>query len=123
MADINKITNADGNIRITLDVYIFLEGDCYIAYSPALDMSGYGESERLAKESFSIAIDEYVKYARRHKTLVKDLKRHGWKVRSLKQRKMSAPSLDEMLASNAAFKEILVNKEYRKVSEPFLETA
>lgn len=119
----NKIVNRNGSLSVTLDVYVFMDGDSYIAYSPALDLSGYGYSEDEAKQSFSIVMDEYISYGLSRRTLVKDLRAHGWKVRSLKQRKMSAPSFDVMLRSNDVFKDILEHKEYRKVSEPFPDIA
>lgn len=115
----NKIVNRNGSLSVTLDVYVFMDGDSYIAYSPALDLSGYGDSEQAAKDSFSIVMDEYIAYGVSRRTLVKDLRAHGWKVRSLKQRKMSAPSFDTLLRSNDTFKDILENKEYRKIAEPF----
>lgn len=115
----DKIINRSGSLSVTLDVYLFMEGDCYIAYSPALDLSGYGDSEDSAKDSFAIAVEEYIAYGLSHRTLVKDLRAHGWKVRSLKQRKMTAPDFDVLLRDNETFKDILENKEYRKVAEPF----
>lgn len=115
----NKIVNRDGHVSVTLDVYVFKDDDCFIAYSPALDLSGYGDSEEAAKSSFSIVMEQYISYCLSKRTLVKDLRAHGWKVKSLKQRKMSAPSFDMLLRSNEAFKDILENKEYRKLAEPF----
>lgn len=115
----NKIINKNGTLNVSLDVYVFMDGDAYIAYSPALDLSGYGETEQAAKESFSIVIDQYISYAVAHKTLVKDLRAHGWRVRSVRQRRMAAPSFDTLVQSNSIFKDILENREYRKVSEPF----
>lgn len=119
MENQNKIVNRNGSLSVKLDVYVFMDGDSYIAYSPALDISGYGDSEDEAKESFSIVVDEYITYGITRRTLVKDLRAHGWKVKSLKQRKMSAPSFETMLQGNETFKDILENKQYRKVSEPF----
>lgn len=104
---------------MTLDVYVFMDGGSYIAYSPALDLSGYGESEEAAKDSFAIVMDEYIAYGISRKTLIKDLRAHSWKVKSLKQRKMSAPPFDMLLHNNDVFRDILENKEYRKVAEPF----
>lgn len=115
----NKIVNRDGHVSVTLDVYVFKDEDTFIAYSPALDISGYGDSEDAAKTSFSIVMNEYIAYCLTKRTLVKDLRAHGWKVKSLKQRKMSAPSFDTLLQSNETFKDILENKEYRKLAEPF----
>lgn len=80
MENSNKIISKDGNIKVTLDVYLFMEGDAYIAYSPALDLSGYGMSESEAKDSFSIVMEEYINYGLSHRTLVKDLRAHGWNV-------------------------------------------
>lgn len=75
----NKIVNRNGNLSVTLDVYVFMDGDSYIAYSPALDLCGYGDSEDAAKESFSIVMDEYIAYGVSRRTLVKDLRAHGWR--------------------------------------------
>lgn len=115
----NKITNSGDTLTVILDVYLFMEGDTYIAYSPALDLSGYGTTEQEARQSFSIVLDEYISHGLSHRTLLKDLRAHGWKVRSWAQRKMSAPSFDNMIQNNDLFKDILRNKEYRKISEPF----
>ena len=115
----NKIVNRNGGLSVTLDVYVFMDGGSYIAYSPALDLSGYGESEEAAKDSFAIVMDEYIAYGISRKTLIKDLRAHGWRVKSLKQRKMSAPPFDMLLHNNDVFRDILENKEYRKVAEPF----
>ena len=121
MESTNKITNQGKSIKVSLDVYLFMDEDSYIAYSPALDLSGYGTSEEEAMHSFSIVIEQYIKYGLSTHSLVKDLREHGWKVKSLKQRKMSAPSFDMLLNRNETFRDILQNKEYRKVSEPFPE--
>lgn len=83
----NKIVKHNGSLTVTLDVYVFREDDAYIAYSPAIDLSGYGETEKDTKDSFSMVLEEYIKYGLSCRTLVKDLRAHGWKVRSLKQRK------------------------------------
>lgn len=116
---VNKISNDGSSLNVTVDVYLFKDGDSYISYSPALDLSGYGATEQEAKESFSIVIDEYISYGVSNGTLIKDLRAHGWKIRSFKQRKISAPSFDTLLQGNDMFRDILQNKEYRKVSEPF----
>lgn len=115
----NKITNDGRNVRVTLDVYLFMDEDAYIAYAPSLDLSGYGETEEEAMKSFSIVIEEYISYGLSRRTLIKDLKAHGWKVKSFRQRKLSAPSFDTLIQSNDMFRDILTNKDYRKVSEPF----
>lgn len=118
MSVTNEIRNTAMGVSVKLDVYIFREDDSVIAYSPALDLCGYGYSEKEAKDSFHIVMTEYLEYGLSHKTLVSDLRSHGWKVRSLKQRKMSSPSLDTLWRTNETFRDILENKDYRKESQP-----
>lgn len=118
MEAINEIRNTPAGMSVKLDVYIFTEDNTVIAYSPALDLCGYGYNDEDAKESFHIAVTEYLDFGLSHKTLVADLRSHGWKVRSLKQRKMSSPSFDTLLRNNDTFRDILENKDYRKESQP-----
>jgi hypothetical protein len=113
----NEIKNLSGIFSVKLDVYLFMEDGAYIAYAPALDLCGYGTSEDEAKMSFDTVVKEYLAYGVERRTLVKDLRLHGWKVRSLKQRKLSSPTFDVLLNSNDMLRDILQNKDYRKVSE------
>lgn len=118
MAIVNEIRNTTSGMSIKLDVYIFSEDNTVIAYSPALDLCGYGYTDEEAKESFHIAVSEYLNFGLTHKTLVADLRSHGWKVRSLKQRKMASPTFDTMLRNSDTLRDILENKDYRKESQP-----
>lgn len=118
MAIVNEIRNTTSGMSIKLDVYIFSEDNTVIAYSPALDLCGYGYTYEEAKESFHIAVSEYLNFGLTHKTLVADLRSHGWKVRSLKQRKMASPTFDTMLRNSDTLRDILENKDYRKESQP-----
>lgn len=86
MEPTDKITNDGQKIRVTLDVYVFMEDNTYIAYAPSLDLSGYGKSEEDAIKSFSIVIEEYFSYGLSNNTLIKDLRAHGWKNKSFRQR-------------------------------------
>ena len=118
MAAVNEIRKTSTGMSIKLDVYIFTEDNTIIAYSPALDLCGSGYTDAEAKESFHIAVSEYLDYGLSHKTLVADLRSHGWKVRSIKQRKMVSPSFETLLRNNDTFRDILENKDYRKESQP-----
>ncbi len=114
----NEIMNTAFGLSVKLDVYIFTEDNTVIAYSPALDLCGSGYTYSEAKESFHIAVTEYLDYGLSHRTLVADLRSHGWKVRSLKQRKMASPTFDTLLRTNPTFRDILENKDYRKETQP-----
>lgn len=118
MDTVNEIRNTTAGMSVKLDVYIFDEDNTVIAYSPALDLCGSGYTDQQAKESFHIAVTEYLQYGLSHKTLAEDLRAHGWKVRSLKQRKMVSPSFDTLLRKNDTFRDILENKDYRKETHP-----
>lgn len=107
----------NSTLNFLLSVYIFTENNIYIAYCPALDISGYGEKEEDAKKSFGEVMRQYIEYCVHKNTLVKDLQKHGWKVRSVKQKKFKAPDIAYMMKKNLDFKEILDNKEYSRYME------
>ena len=86
---------SDGKTKISLNVgvYIFQEDNVYISYCPALDLSGYGETENAAKTSFGQTLGMYIEYCLHKNTLVKDLQKHGWKIKSMKQKRIKAPDM------------------------------
>lgn len=98
-------------------MYVFKEGRSYIVYSPALDMSSYGDTEDDAKTAFVDVVESSFKYSLNKNTLKEDLQKRGWKIKSLKQRKIKSPSFDEMLENNECFRDILQKKEYRKYQQ------
>lgn len=109
----------DGATKITIKVgvYLFREDNVFIAYCPALDMSGYGENENEAKKSFEQSMSIYVEYCIRKNTLVADLKKHGWDIKSKRQRKIKSPDISAMMDKIPEFKDIVENKDYVKYSE------
>lgn len=92
-----KYEEGDTQITIKVGVYLFKEDNTFIAYCPALDMSGYGESEIEAKKSFEQSMMMYVEYCVHKNTLVADLKKHGWDIKSKKQRKIKCPDISAMI--------------------------
>ena len=110
---------SDGKTKISLNVgvYIFQEDNVYISYCPALDLSGYGETENAAKTSFGQTLGMYIEYCLHKNTLVKDLQKHGWKIKSMKQKRIKAPDINTMMSMNPEFREIIENKDYVKYSE------
>jgi hypothetical protein len=102
----------DTSVKVSLGMYLFKEGESYIVYCPALDLSAYGDSEEQAKNGFADIFAMTIKYMLNKKTMKDDLINHGWQIKSLKQKKIKAPSFDTMLKNNESFREILENKEY-----------
>lgn len=109
-----KIEHNDNRVSFNLDMYIFKDGDSYIAYSPALDMSAYGDTQEDAKKSFETTLEISFKYSLNKKTFKEDLLKHGWEIKSLKQKKIKAPSTEELLKNNECLKDIINNKEYTR---------
>lgn len=113
-----ELSNGNGGkINAGLELYIFTEDNMYILYCPALDLSSYGRTEQEAKDEFLQSFQIYINYCMSKNTLAKDLQKHGWKVRSSRQKRMKSPSTKEMIDKNATLRDIIYNKEYKKVSE------
>ena len=68
------------NIKISVSLDLFKEGDTYIAYCPSLDLSGYDTTEETAKSDFEYMLKYWLKTQSENKTLRKDLESHGWRI-------------------------------------------
>ncbi|MEI7740913.1 MAG: type II toxin-antitoxin system HicB family antitoxin [bacterium] len=64
---------------VKLPVTIFKEGNAYVAYSPALDLSTCGNSEEDAKRMWHEIVDIFFEEHIRMGTLEQVLKDLGWK--------------------------------------------
>ena len=66
------------NLSLNISVYLFKEDSTVIAYCPSLDLSGYGLTNKEAKDSFGIVLQEYLDYGIQHGTLCGDLWKRGF---------------------------------------------
>ena len=67
------------NVKITsLPVWFMKEGEVFIAYSPALDLSTCGDTFEQAQQRFSEAADLFFEECVRHHTLEEALLSYGW---------------------------------------------
>jgi hypothetical protein len=100
-------TYTDGGSIFDANVVVLFweESGVHYAYSPALDMTGYGKSEQDAKHSFEITMKEFVEYTHHKKTLFKELQRLGWTV-NVKKKRAKHPSDAELLADNETYREL-----------------
>lgn len=79
-----EFENKGKPFRLSLNLYLFKEGPNWILFCPSLDISGYGNTIKSAKESLQITLDEFVLYCTEHGTLLKELRRlHSPLCRSL----------------------------------------
>ncbi len=124
MADIDLKTNlivAGGKFRADFSLVEFIEDGITIFYSPALDLSGYGKTEKEAKASFWEVMNEFFSYTCQKKTLYEVLISLGWTIKNTKkQLKFTPPKDADLVATNALYNEIVNNKSY-KVSRENIE--
>lgn len=66
------------DISAKIPVILFQEGDKIIAYSPALDLSTCGDTEKQARQRFSEAVTVYLKELKLMGTLEEVLEESGW---------------------------------------------
>ena len=88
-------------------VLLFQEDNAHIAYSPALDLSGYGYSDEEAKSSFEIVLKNFLDVTTKKGTLFSELKRLGWKVKNEKLKIFKAPVFDDLLVSNSSLAKLI----------------
>lgn len=74
----NKIYKSGMQLSIEVDVFIAIDGDYYVAYCPALNLSSYGRSAQEATDSFKIELEIFVEETNRKGTLEKYLLQNGW---------------------------------------------
>lgn len=66
------------NISYSLPITIFREGESFVAYTPALDLSSVGKTEEEAKRMFSEAVETFFEELLEMGTLESVLKDLGW---------------------------------------------
>lgn len=58
---LNSISVKDKEIKISVSVFLFKEGNAYIAYCPSLDLSGDDMTEESAKADFEYMLRDWVR--------------------------------------------------------------
>ena len=79
----NKIMQSPKMVVINLDIFITKEDKYYVAYSPALEISGYGTTLERAKKSFEIEVKIFVEETHKRGTLEKYLLKNGWTLQQI----------------------------------------
>jgi len=87
----NKIMQSEEMVVITLDVFITKEDKYYVAYSPALEISGYGSTLKKAKESFETEVEIFIEETYKRGTLEKYLLKNGWTLQQIPKAHYEAP--------------------------------
>lgn len=109
-----KFSNEKGSVTVTVPVIAFKEDNAQIIYCPALDLSGSGNTESQARESFATVVAGYLNYTTHKGTLWTDLKKLGWTIKKSKKKPASPPPMPELLENNEEFSRIFDNYPYKK---------
>ena len=105
------------NINVQVDVIEYEDDGIFYAYSPALDLIGYGISLVEARQSWETILQEYFTYTMNKKTLTKDLLHRGWIVRK-GNKKFRPPSFSWLLQNNRELVEMYDKYNFQKTSRP-----
>lgn len=109
-----KIAATKGTVNLQVPLISFIDDKTSIIYCPALDLSGYGNTESEAKKSFDIVLTEYFNYTINKKTLWADLKKLGRKVKKSKLKPATPPPMSQLLEKNEEFSSIFNNYPFKK---------
>lgn len=85
--------------------FLWEEGGVHFAFSPAMDITGYGHSEEEAKSSFEVTLSETIAYMQNKGCMYQELRRLGWNVNE-KKRKVQSPDLESLKSDNEEFARI-----------------
>jgi len=110
----SKFSNEKGSYTVKLPVLSFKDDNAHIIYCPALDLSGSGNTESQAKESFALTVAEYLDYTTKKRTLFNDLRKLGWSIHKNRKKLASPPPMSELLENNEEFSRIFDNYPYKK---------
>ncbi len=108
--------NKGNKVEFSLPIIKFTEANVYFYYTPALDLTGYGNTEEEAQASFEETLGQFFDYTTNKNTLASELRKLGWKIG---KRKLSIPSLPEMLKENKYLAEIFEQKAYSKFDKMY----
>lgn len=102
-------------VEFSLDVYLFKDKGLTYAYCPSLNIIGYGNNQKEAKDEMEYLLHEYFDFAIKKKTLPVDLVNHGWKKNN--KGDFIAPSISYLMKKYPDFKDLIENREYYKYNQ------
>ena len=96
-----------------MPIFLFQEDGVWFAHCPALEITGYGNSESEATASFEIMLKEFFRYATEKGSLHEELKRLGWQVEA-----RTPPSFEKLFSRDETLKHLYDTKPVKTVLEP-----
>lgn len=101
-------------INCQISLISFQEEGAFIVYCPALDLSGYGNTEAEANNSFEVVLSEYFRYTANKKTIAEDLEKHGWLLKKNLRKGATPPTIGQLLETNKDFNRIFNTHDFKK---------
>lgn len=86
------------SISLRVPVYIFIEDGIHVAYTPALELSSYGQSIDDAKKAFEEAVDIFFEETSQQGTLEKVLLSLGWQLQQKPKAIYKEPPITKSLS-------------------------
>lgn len=96
----------NSQIEVNLSLLYWIDNSIHFFYSPALDLTGYGNTEKEAWSSLEHTLSAFIAYTENNNTLFLELEKLGWTT-DQKKKLAQPPSDQELLADNATYKELL----------------
>lgn len=110
-----KVNNS--NVEVSLDLIEFIEDEVHFVFSPALDLTGYGDNKKEARTSFEVTLKEFLRYTIEKNTLDKELKRLGWKKQKKSDHSYTPPELSKLSRNNRQLEHILNHQDFEKTTQ------
>ena len=108
-----NFNNTKATIKMQLPVVAYVDDDSiHYIYCPALDLAGYGYSDREAETSFEQTLKIYLDYTVNKQTLIADLKAHGWNLKNRKN--LVSPPFSDLIKHNKDFESIVDQRNFKK---------
>lgn len=116
LSDQKKVGNKQ--IKLNITVVFFEENGIHYAFMPSMDLTGYGNTQKEAKESLKVVLDEFLRYTINKNTFLSELKRLGWKAKL-----MTAPMMSDLIRKNEQLRDIINYKQFSTLDYPINITA
>jgi hypothetical protein len=96
----NSIQHGKDSTVISVEVLLFKEGDNFVAYCPALQLTAYDTTQAGVNKSFEVNMKIFLEETKRKGTFEKYLLKLGWTLRQHPTIEYSQPPLDKVPWSN-----------------------
>ena len=108
-----RIKHDGKDLTLKVEVFLIREGNQYVAYCPALELSSYGNSAKEAKEAFRGAMDIFIDDTTKKGTFEKELLSLGWTLTqsSYEPPRVSVAFLNEMNSHSRAGAVTAINQQ------------